>query len=130
MCQKIDAAARARDPRVAQVSVSLSGSWTVVEIVRADGFVATDVRPIGTIERVDRGCRTADRRESPVRITGSGWALSLRQACLTPRPWNGNMPLTRPLAQALTNLCGSSRGTGGRDDRACLDRVGPACLAA
>jgi TldD protein len=46
LCQRIDAAARARDPRVAQVSVSLSGSWSVVEIVRADGFVATDVRPL------------------------------------------------------------------------------------
>jgi TldD protein len=46
LCQKIDAAARARDPRVAQVSVSMSGSWSVVEIVRADGFVATDIRPL------------------------------------------------------------------------------------
>jgi TldD protein len=46
LCEKVDAAARARDPRVAQVSVSMSGSWSVVEIVRADGFVATDVRPL------------------------------------------------------------------------------------
>ncbi len=46
LCQKIDAAARARDPRVAQVSVSMSGSWSVIEIVRADGFVATDIRPL------------------------------------------------------------------------------------
>ncbi len=46
LCQKIDAAARARDPRVSQVSVVLAGSWSVVEIVRADGFVATDVRPL------------------------------------------------------------------------------------
>jgi len=46
LCEKVDAAARARDPRVAQVSVSLSGSWSVVEIVRADGFIATDVRPL------------------------------------------------------------------------------------
>jgi TldD protein len=43
---RIDAAARARDPRVAQVSAMLAGSWSVVEIVRADGFVATDVRPM------------------------------------------------------------------------------------
>ena len=43
---KIDAAARARDPRVVQVSAALAGSWSVVEIVRADGFVATDVRPL------------------------------------------------------------------------------------
>src|SRR5690606_39474893 len=46
LCQQIDAAARARDPRVAQVSVGLSGSWSVVEIVGPDGFVATDVRPL------------------------------------------------------------------------------------
>ena len=46
LCQRIDAAARARDPRVAQVSVNLSGSWQVVEIVRPDGFTATDVRPL------------------------------------------------------------------------------------
>jgi TldD protein len=46
LCQRIDAAARARDPRVAQVSVSLAGSWSVIEIVRADGFVAHDVRPL------------------------------------------------------------------------------------
>ena len=46
LCQQVDAAARARDPRIAQVSVGLSASWSVVEIVRADGFVATDVRPL------------------------------------------------------------------------------------
>ena len=46
LCQEIDAAARARDPRVSQVSVTLSGSWSVIEIVRPDGFVAHDVRPL------------------------------------------------------------------------------------
>ena len=46
LCQRIDAAARARDPRVAQVSVSLAASWSVIDIVRADGFVASDVRPL------------------------------------------------------------------------------------
>jgi len=46
LCAAIDAAARARDPRVVQVSASLAGSWSVVEIVRADGFTATDVRPL------------------------------------------------------------------------------------
>src|SRR5205823_6566856 len=34
LCQKIDAAARARDPRVSQVSVALAASWSVVDIVR------------------------------------------------------------------------------------------------
>jgi TldD protein len=46
LCQQVDAAARARDPRVVQVSVGLAGSWSVVEIVRPDGFVAHDVRPL------------------------------------------------------------------------------------
>ncbi len=46
LCQQVDAAARARDPRIAQVSVGLSASWSVVEIVRADGFIATDARPL------------------------------------------------------------------------------------
>src|SRR5437660_5431669 len=46
LCQRIDAAARAKDPRVAQVSVSLAASWSVIDIVRADGFVASDIRPL------------------------------------------------------------------------------------
>ncbi|MCR2832566.1 metalloprotease TldD [Parerythrobacter lacustris] len=46
LLQRIDAIARAKDPRVAQVSASLLGSWSVVEIVRPDGFVATDIRPL------------------------------------------------------------------------------------
>lgn len=46
LLEGIDAAARARDPRVSQVTASLSASWNVVEIVRADGFRATDIRPL------------------------------------------------------------------------------------
>lgn len=46
LLQKIDAIARAKDPRIAQVSASLSASWNVIEIVRADGFSATDIRPL------------------------------------------------------------------------------------
>ncbi|MFM5914327.1 MAG: PmbA/TldA family metallopeptidase, partial [Chakrabartia godavariana] len=46
LCQQIDAAARARDPRVVQVSVSLAASWSVIDIVRADGFTAQDIRPL------------------------------------------------------------------------------------
>ena len=46
LCQEIDAAARARDPRVAQVSVGLSASWSVIDVVRGDGFTASDIRPL------------------------------------------------------------------------------------
>src|SRR5947209_8879195 len=43
LCQQIDAAARARDPRVVQVSVALAASWSVIDIHRGDGFTASDV---------------------------------------------------------------------------------------
>src|SRR3954452_14369986 len=46
LCQQIDAAARGRDTRVSQVSVGLAASWSVIDIVRADGFVASDIRPL------------------------------------------------------------------------------------
>ena len=46
LLEKIDAVARAKDPRVAQVTASLLASWSVVEIVRPDGFTACDIRPL------------------------------------------------------------------------------------
>ncbi len=46
LLEAIDAATRAKDPRVAQVTASLSASWSVIEIVRPDGFRAMDVRPL------------------------------------------------------------------------------------
>ncbi len=46
LLQEIDAYARAKDPRVRQVTVSLGASWQVVEILRADGEIYRDVRPL------------------------------------------------------------------------------------
>ena len=46
LLQEIDAFARARDPRVAQVMASLTGERRVVEILRADGRLLRDVRPL------------------------------------------------------------------------------------
>ncbi|NRG19803.1 metalloprotease TldD [Rhizobiales bacterium] len=46
LLQEVDAYARARDPRVRQVSVSLAGSWQVVDILRADGHRVRDIRPL------------------------------------------------------------------------------------
>ncbi len=42
----VERAARAADPRVVQVMASLAGVYEVVLIVRADGLVAADVRPL------------------------------------------------------------------------------------
>src|SRR3546814_18821019 len=74
LCLAVDAAARARDRRVAQVSVSLSGPWRVVEIVRAAGFVATYIRPPVRL-KVSLTVADAGRRETG-RLRIGGRALS------------------------------------------------------
>ncbi len=98
LCQQIDAAARARDPRVAQVSVTLAGSWSVVEIVRADGFVAHDVRPLVRLN-VSIVAERNGRRESGFHGLGGRW---LYDRLFEPATWNHAIDIA--LAQALTNL--------------------------
>ena len=98
LLEKIDAAARARDPRVAQVSASLSGSWSVVEIVRADGFVAHDVRPLVRLN-VSIVAERDGRRETGSFGMGGRW---LYDKLFEPESWN--RAIDEALAQALVNL--------------------------
>ncbi|GAA4774739.1 metalloprotease TldD [Stakelama sediminis] len=98
LCQTIDAAARARDPRICQVSVSLLGSWQVVEIVRPDGFIATDIRPLTRLN-VNITVEANGRRESGGFGTG-GRAVYGR--LLEPETWN--RAIDKALEQALVNL--------------------------
>jgi TldD protein len=49
LLQEIDAWARARDPRVVQVMASLAGERRTIEILRADGRLIRDVRPLSRI---------------------------------------------------------------------------------
>ncbi|TAK90388.1 MAG: metalloprotease TldD [Burkholderiaceae bacterium] len=46
LLEKIERAARARDPRVKQVMASLASEYDVVLIARHDGVMAADVRPL------------------------------------------------------------------------------------
>ncbi|CAA7615332.1 putative peptidase [Candidatus Terasakiella magnetica] len=46
LLEEMDAYARAKDARIRQVSASLSGSWQAVAILRADGSLAADIRPM------------------------------------------------------------------------------------
>ena len=46
LLQKIDAATRARDPRVKQVTASIASSWQAVQIIRAGGSRFADIRPL------------------------------------------------------------------------------------
>ena len=98
LCQKIDAAARARDPRVAQVAVSLAASWSVIDIVRADGFVAHDVRPLVRLN-VQIVAQDGDRRETGYHGMGGRY---LYGQLFEEAEWNRAIDIA--LAQALTNL--------------------------
>ncbi|ARS28570.1 metalloprotease TldD [Sphingomonas sp. KC8] len=98
LCQRIDAAARARDPRVAQVTVGLSGSWSVVEIVRPDGFVAHDVRPLVRLN-VSIVAEQNGRRETGFFGLGGRY---LYDHLFEEATWN--RAIDAALAQALVNL--------------------------
>ncbi len=63
LLETIDAYARAKDPRVRQVSVSLGATWQAVEILRADGATYRDVRPLVRVS-VSVVVGDGDRQES------------------------------------------------------------------
>lgn len=46
LLERVERAARAADPRVQQVMVSLAGSYEMVMVFRSDGLSAADVRPL------------------------------------------------------------------------------------
>jgi len=46
LLETIDAYARAKDPRVRQVSATLAATWQAVEILRGDGETYRDIRPL------------------------------------------------------------------------------------
>ncbi len=98
LCQRIDAAARARDPRVVQVSVTLAASWSVVDIVRAEGFVASDVRPLVRLG-VNIVVEQNGRRETGSHGLGGRY---LYDDLFAEERWGE--AIDQALAQALVNL--------------------------
>ena len=63
LLQEIDAYARGLDTRVGQVSASLTGNWQAVELVRADGTVRRDIRPLVRLN-VSVVTKAGERQES------------------------------------------------------------------
>ncbi|PKB19202.1 TldD protein [Novosphingobium kunmingense] len=98
LLETIDAAARARDPRVVQVSASLSASWSVIEIVRADGFTAGDVRPL---VRLNIGIVVEQNGRRETGSFGIG-GRRLYDDLFLPETWNRGIDVA--LNQALVNL--------------------------
>jgi TldD protein len=98
LLQEIDAYARAKDPRVRQVSASLAATWQAVEILRADGETYRDVRPLVRVH-VSVVAGEGDRQESG--SDGYGGREGYERFIAT-GAWQG--AVDNAVRQALTNL--------------------------
>jgi TldD protein len=98
LLQEIDAFARARDPRIVQVSASLHGERREIEILRADGRLLRDVRPLARLN-VAITVEKDGRRESGT--SGAGGRAGF-EAWITPERWQDQVE--EALRQALVNL--------------------------
>jgi TldD protein len=90
LLETINTAARARDPRVRQVTASLAGSFQEIEIVRADGTRVRDARPlvrlnvsvvVGDGDRQETGSHGMGGREGFERfIAEDQWQFAVDEA--------------------------------------------------
>jgi len=98
LLEQIDAYARARDPRVRQVTASVAATWQVVEILRADGESYRDVRPLVRLN-VSVVTGDGDRQESGSHGYGGreGYARFIDA-----HAWQG--AVDEAVRQALVNL--------------------------
>ncbi len=98
LLETINSYARAKDPRVQQVTASLAGSFKVVEIVRADGTLVRDVRPLVRVN-VSVVVGDGDKQESGSHGMGG---RELFDRFITEDSWHG--AVDEALRQALVNL--------------------------
>ena len=96
--KEIDAYARAKDPRVKQVSASLAGSWQAVRIVRAGGQQVADIRPL---VRLNVQVVVGDGDKMEAGSYGCGGRVSFAQY-LEPETWQH--ATDEALRIALVNL--------------------------
>ncbi len=94
----IDAYARARDSRVRQVMVSLSGEWQAVQIIRAGGERAADIRPLVRLN-VTVVAGDGERMESGSYGVGGRGGY---EEWIRPERWQAQVD--EALRQALVNL--------------------------
>ncbi len=98
LLQAIDAYARGRDPRVSQVVASISGEWQAIQIVRADGRRAADIRPL---VRLNVSVVVAQGGRMETGTSGAGGRTSFA-AHVAEDAWRGQVD--EALRQALVNL--------------------------
>jgi len=90
LLESMDAYARGKDPRVRQVTASVSANWQVVEILRVDGETYRDIRPMvrlnvavvaGDGERQESGSYGFGGREGFQRLIDPGaWQYAVDEA--------------------------------------------------
>ncbi len=95
---EIDAYARSLDPRVKQVSASISGEWQAVQILRGDGTRVADVRPLVRLN-VSVIAAEGDRMEAGGQGVGGRTSYA---AFIQPDNWKAQVD--EALRQALVNL--------------------------
>src|SRR5216684_3305239 len=98
LLQDIDAYVRGKEPKARQVSISLGASWQVVEIIKAGGWRAADVRPLVRLN-VSVVCADGTRMESGG--TGSGQRAAYGDI-FKPEHWQREAD--EAIRQALVNL--------------------------
>ncbi|RED45046.1 metalloprotease TldD [Aestuariispira insulae] len=95
---EIDAYARAKDPRVSQVSASIAGEWQAVQIVRPSGLRVADIRPLVRLN-ISVVVTDGDRMETG--SYGTGGRVGFGEF-VTEASWQASVD--EALRQALVNL--------------------------
>jgi TldD protein len=109
LLEEIDAYARAKDPRVRQVTASVAATWQVVEILRGDGESYRDVRPLVRLN-VSVVAGEGDRQETGSHGFGGreGYARFI-----SPDAWRG--AVDEAVRQATLNLTAVAAPAGEMD---------------
>ena len=98
LLESIDAYARGKDARVRQVTASVAATWQVIEILRADGEIYRDIRPLVRLN-VSVVAGDGDRQESGSYGFGGREGF---QRFVAPDAWQG--AVDEAVRQALINL--------------------------
>jgi TldD protein len=98
LLEEMDAYARGKDSRVRQVTASLAATWQVIEILRADGEVYRDVRPMVRVN-VSIVAGSGDRQETGSHGYGG---REVYQRFVDAVAWRG--AVDDAVRQALVNL--------------------------
>lgn len=96
--EEIDAYLRKKDDRIKQVSASIAGEWQVVHILKADGRIASDIRPLVRLN-ISVAVEENDKME-----TGSHGAGARTSYSEYLKPENWQKQADEALRQALVNL--------------------------